>query len=140
MRKYNSLFSRLITSHTIVVLIAVLAIGFAADTFFRLFLVEQESSRLVDNVSAVARRVVVPGESGWVIRSERSILINTLQLAGIELYELPLRLPRTCLSHRTNGTVCCGISNFSVRRPPPGSVCRNWSCTSSTESATGSCF
>lgn len=89
MRKYNSLFSRLITSHTIVVLIAVLAIGFAADTFFRLFLVEQELSRLVDNVSAVARRVVVPGESGWVIRSERSILINTLQLAGIELYELP---------------------------------------------------
>lgn len=90
MKKNNSLFTRLIASHTIVVIIAVFAIGLAADTFFRLFLVQEESSRLIDNVSSVARRVVIPGESGgFIIRSERSILINTLQLAGIDLYELP---------------------------------------------------
>ena len=88
MKQNNSLFTRLIGTHTIVVLIAVLAIGIAADTFFKLFLVREESARLVDNVSSVARRVIIPGESGLVIRQERSILINTLQLAGIEMYEL----------------------------------------------------
>lgn len=88
MKKNNSLFTRLITSHTIVVLIAVLAIGFAADTFFRLFLVKEESARLVDNVSSVVRRVVIPAESGWIMHSKQAIFINTLQLAGIEMYEL----------------------------------------------------
>ena len=89
MKKNNSLFTRLIASHTIVVIIAILAIGIAADTFFRLFLVQQESARLVDNVSSVARQVVVPGKSGFIVREQRQIFINTLQLAGIELYELP---------------------------------------------------
>lgn len=78
------------TSHIAVVVIAVLAIGFAADTFFRLFLVREETSRLLNNVSSVARQVVVSDVSGaFVIRSERSIFVNTLQLAGIEVYEFP---------------------------------------------------
>lgn len=83
------MFTRLVTSHTIVVLIAVLVIGFAADTFFRLFLVKEESARLVDNVSSVVRRVVIPAESGLIMHSEKSIFVNTLQLAGIDMYELP---------------------------------------------------
>lgn len=89
MKKNNSLFSRLITSHTAVVIIAILAIGLAADTFFRVFLVQQESERLVDNVSSIARRVVIPSEGGFIVRDQRQILINTLHLAGIDLYEFP---------------------------------------------------
>ncbi len=81
---------RLMTSHAIVVLIAVAAIGLAADTFFRLFLVSEETSRLVDRVSAVAREVVVPGDEGsYIIRSEQSVIVDTLNLAGIEVYAFP---------------------------------------------------